>query len=154
MDERIIARFWLRVAKRSPEGCWPFTRADGTIAPGYGRIYSGHGESRSILLAHRLSYEIAFGPIPEGMHVRHRCDYPACVNPTHLVIGTHGDNMRDMAERGRAARNFGTASGRAVLTEEQVAEIRRRYVTHRQLATEFGVTVDAIRSALHGWKHI
>lgn len=53
------------------------------------------------LVAHRAAYECAFGPIPSGMVVCHRCDVPACINPTHLFIGTQRDNIRDMISKGR-----------------------------------------------------
>lgn len=74
------------------DGCWNWTRA---------RYSSfGHGCYRG-KHAHRYAYESAFGPIPTGMLILHRCDNPACVNPEHLFVGTQGDNMRDMASKGR-----------------------------------------------------
>ena len=73
---------------------WTGTR----FASGYGRITQNGKRAR----AHRVAFELFVGPIPSGMHVLHRCDNPPCVNPSHLFIGTHLDNMRDMEAKGRA----------------------------------------------------
>lgn len=84
-------RFWPSVQKRS-EGCWLWTA---------GRIGNGYGIFRRKLV-HRVSWTLTNGPIPEGMFVCHHCDTPLCVNPAHLFLGTHQDNMRDMRQKGRA----------------------------------------------------
>ena len=76
------------------------------------------------MLCHRASYEIYKGPIPHGLFVMHVCDNPPCFNPNHLVVGTHKDNMKDMAAKGRKAVLKGEASGNAKLTEDEVKEIR------------------------------
>jgi HNH endonuclease len=73
---------------------------DGWISSnGYGLVAAATTGRR---LAHRVAYEQANGPIPKGMIVMHTCDTRACINPDHLVLGTQGDNMQDMAAKGRA----------------------------------------------------
>jgi hypothetical protein len=86
-------RFWAYVQKTASCWVWTGTQSDN----GYGRIW---GKGRHIK-AHRFSWELHNGPIPEGMHVCHKCDTPACVNPEHLFLGTASDNMRDMVAKGR-----------------------------------------------------
>lgn len=87
-------RFIAKIEKT--QSCWLWT---GPLSQsGYGRASRGTKKVR----AHRASYELFVGPIPEGMCVLHKCDIPRCVNPDHLFIGTHLDNMRDMESKGRA----------------------------------------------------
>ncbi|MGL5852638.1 MAG: HNH endonuclease [Phycicoccus sp.] len=92
---------------------------------GYGRFWL---RGRWVL-AHRAAFELAWGGLPAGLVVRHRCDNPPCVNLEHLELGTHADNMRDMAERNRRkgiATVWGERHGRSKLTRAQVEEIRSR----------------------------
>lgn len=89
--------FWSRIKRtgESWESCWEW---QGKRLPrGYGRL-SRYGEQ---VYAHRYAYEVTWGPIPEGLHVCHSCDNPACVNPHHLWLGTASDNMRDCVAKGR-----------------------------------------------------
>lgn len=106
-------------------GCW---RWSGNInRGGYGTL-DIFGSNQS---AHRIAYEAWVGPIPEGLSVRHRCDVRDCINPEHLELGTHQENMQDMVLRGRAPS--------AKLTWDQVREIRASSEVHRVLAERYGV---------------
>lgn len=124
---------------------------------GYGRLKVGNNPS---FLAHRRSWELTYGPIPEGMDVCHHCDTPSCVNPRHLFLGTHQDNMADRTKKGRWKPFFGEANGLSVLTSAQVRDIKfRRKAYHTSsnvLAKEYGVSTNAIKSIFRGitWKHI
>jgi hypothetical protein len=92
-------RFLSKVDYSNPDGCWIWT--GGTSTDGYGRLKVGGIYMR----AHRLSYEFFKGPIPEGLMVRHRCpvqDNRLCVNPDHLIVGTHQDNMDDLTLSGNS----------------------------------------------------
>lgn len=114
---------------------------------GYGRIkFAGR-----TVKAHRIAYVLAFGFIPAGLVVRHRCDNPQCVRPNHLQLGTNRDNTRDRVERGRGA--IGEGNGMAKLDAEKVNDMRRRAregATYVELAREYGVTHIAVRDAVTG----
>lgn len=125
----IEERFWEKVDKRSPDECWEWQACKGKH--GYGFIQMGKGTKRSER-AHRVSYELHFGKIPNGLHVCHRCDNPSCVNPNHLFVGTHLDNMDDMIAKGRNSpppRNDvrGELCGRARFTNKQVRALRDEF---------------------------
>lgn len=136
----------LSVAEGS--GCIRFTgHLDGE---GYGRIMV----ARVKYMAHRLSYSLNNGPIPDGYVVRHKCDNPSCINPEHLEVGTQADNIADKVSRGRQARGSGV--GRAILTEEAVREIRSSPLKVSELSTLYGVSVVSIRNILRRktWQHV
>jgi hypothetical protein len=109
-------------------------------ANGYGQQW-WRGQMR---LAHRVAWEKANGPIPDGMCVLHRCDNPPCVNVAHLWLGTRADNNADMRAKGRwrAGDHRGERNANAKLTAVQVAAIRAQLGerSHRSLADEYGVS--------------
>jgi hypothetical protein len=125
-------------------GCHEWTGS--RFLSGYGRVKINGVTHR----AHRLVWACAHGPIPEGMFVLHRCDNPPCVRLDHLFLGTHADNMADMAAKGRASRNLtrryprGDEHRGAKLSDAQVEDVRRRYAageaSQTALAAEFGVS--------------
>lgn len=136
---------------RITPGCWLWLGARNN--KGYGQVTGRRGRN---VLAHRASYELHFGHIPDGHMVLHRCDNPACVNPDHLFTGTAKDNTQDMMQKGRQKVPQGAANHRAKLTEEQVQAIRQETGSIRSIARKYGVTHGAITPILSGksWKTI
>jgi hypothetical protein len=95
-------RFEDKVSIEPNSGCWLWTGSLNDT--GYGQLWVGSKSTR----AHRLSYELHVGPIPEGMHVCHHCDNPPCCNPNHLFVGSHTDNMADKIKKGRGVNPIAT----------------------------------------------
>lgn len=163
----LIERFWAHVDVRGSDECWPWT---GSIsAQGYGRVSHG-GKS---LLAHRIALEIALGrPLSEGMYACHHCDNRPCSNPKHLFEGTHLDNMRDAAAKGRMATGDrlgyvthpestprGEHHYRAKLTEDDIRLIRALALTGKTqeaIARQFNVgrTNISMIVARKKWQHV
>jgi hypothetical protein len=162
-----IEAFWRKVNMLGDNQCWEW---QGGINPdGYGN-YQIKGKTRG---SHKWAYEFTFGPIHDGLFVLHKCDNRKCCNPSHLFLGTHQDNMDDMAKKGRRFTMLGDANfahlhpeirqgernGRAKLSAEQVLEIRKRYsnekISQATLAKEFGVHQSVISLIIlrKTWKH-
>jgi len=149
-ESSTLERFWAKVDQSAgDDGCWNWT---GAKAAGYGRF----GKKSNVRYAHRFSYELHYGDIPDKMLVCHRCDNPTCVNPKHLFLGTPLDNMRDKVQKGRAKGGKGIRNARNKLTEAQVLTIRDRWAAgeqnKRRLAREFGVCPQQITNIITG-KH-
>lgn len=143
-------RFWPHVEKS--EGCWMWTAS--TWSFGHGRMSAGGGRDTG---AHRVSWEIHYGPIPDGLQVLHRCDNPSCVRPDHLFLGTHTDNMHDMITKGRNM--HGDQHTKAKLTSADVTRIRllvRRGAVQRRVARLFDVSPSTICEVVSGkrWKSV
>jgi hypothetical protein len=164
--QEAAASFWARVDMSGD--CWlwqgPINRQ------GYGVLRWRDKTDR----AHRAAYELAHGVMLDGQFVCHSCDVRACVNPAHLWLGTHLDNMADRDRKGRVARGDesgrrkhperwpsvqGQENGRARLTDEQVRQIRHRRAAGETLlaiATAFGVGSGTVSNIVKGrtWRHI
>jgi hypothetical protein len=152
-DDRTAHRLWSRVKKTA--GCWLWIAH---TVRGYGAMRAG-GRVRG---AHRISWELHYGPIPDGLFVCHHCDNKRCVRPDHLFLGTPADNMADMAAKGRARNGIriGAANKKSKLTEDQVREIRRLYagggITQCELGQRYGVHNSVICQLIRFriWKHV
>jgi len=156
-------RLWSKVTK-SDDGCWNWTAAKDKR--GYGRL--NLGQKKGIILAHRLSWILAFGDIPDGICVLHACDNPSCQRPDHLFLGTIADNIADMDAKGRrvtvsnpsyAPKVWGSKHHRATITESDVVEIRRLYSegeTVSALTKTYGMSRGNMQRLLRGknWKHV
>lgn len=151
----IMDRFMDKCIPEPNSGCWLWLGA--SKANGYGHMWDGERYE----IAHRLSYRLHCGPIPEGAVVCHSCDTRCCVNPSHLWVGTQQENLRDCVRKGRLnpGRFPGEAHRDAKLTEEAVQEIRAdlgKYGFRKRLAQKFGVaegTISNVR-ARFSWRHV
>ena len=157
----IEERFWAKVPERPDVGCWIWA---GTSISGYPAIRMGR-KNEPWLRAHRVSYEIHHGPVPEGLFICHKCDTPRCVRPDHLYAGTHVDNMRDMHERGREnitglrPAKPGSAHFMAKLSETDVHEIRKLRAAGcglKEIGKQYGIAPTHVHKIAHKkvWGHI
>ncbi len=147
-----IDRFWSYVDVQEPDNCWVWLK----WTDPYGRFHIGKERT----LAHIFSYELknGFGSAM-GLVIRHSCDNPPCVNPAHLIGGTHKENTEDMYCRGRQGDWKGSKHGLAKLTEDDVRTIKELIMNgsiQRRIAEQFGVSYATITLIKRGinWKHM
>ncbi len=152
-------RFWSHVT-RIHDGCWIWTAAKAN--KGYGAVGIPGGKTAK---AHRVSYELQFGAIPEAACVLHRCDVPACVRPTHLFLGSKADNNADMRAKGRSVSGGRKTEiskckyrraeqhGLALLTQDKVRLARQWKLngdSYSTIAARLGVGVTTAYKAIKG----
>lgn len=143
------ARFWHSL--RKTRGCWLWLGAPTTW--GYGKIR----RDGQYVAAHRASWELHNGPIPDGLFVLHRCDVRLCVRPDHLFLGTQADNVHDAMSKGRRA--VGMRHPMAKLDHAAVRRIYRRREAGERLrviAHDFGVSTALVSQIARGriWQHV
>lgn len=162
ITEKFKVRFWSKVEKKDDSECWIWKGVPDN--GGYGNLWV----KRRPILAHRISYFLAHGELLKELCVLHDCDTPLCVNPSHLHLGTKGENNAERKARGRGAVGSmvrgGSPGGR--LTDEKVIQIRAEFEIyqaslseHRKcvlLGEKYGVTPASIYCVIRGlsWKHI
>ena len=138
----------------SESGCWIWTAG---TRHGYGAVW----HDGKLMIAHRAAYEAANGPVPDHdghrrLFVCHTCDTRPCINPDHLFLGTHAENMADMVGKGRQVTPKGEKNGSAKLTEADVLAIRADMRTQKEIADDFRIhqsNVSFIKSRKK-WSHL
>lgn len=149
-----LERFHASYRVDEASGCWVWIGQ--IIRAGYGNF----NFAKRKFFAHRASWEIHNGPIPEGLLICHHCDNPPCCNPGHLFLGTRSDNVQDAMAKGRmrwkGAPQPGTKNPMAKLTESQVREIKASTGPQKYVATAYGVSPALIHKIRDGhlWPHI
>ena len=149
----LTVRFWQHVKKST--GCWEW---QGVTRGGYGR-FKTRETGRRYVTASRLAWELTYRPIPSGMKVLHRCDNPPCCRPSHLFLGSQGDNVADCNSKGRASNQRGIYNGNAKLTVKQVKALRAarsRGIPLKLLSDKYGVSSSHVSKIAHHqtWKHV
>ena len=149
----MIERFAGKFIPGSTSECWNWTGARN--GKGYGQMKQG----RRNVDAHRLMYQFEFGLIPDGMHVLHLCDNPACVNPAHLFLGTHRDNMADMSRKGRSlkGRKYPAYSRKgmpSVPDYNKMRELRACGMSYRAIAKATGFGTMTVWDNLQGGTYL
>lgn len=146
-------RFWSKVNKT--ENCWLWIACVGSN--GYAQIRVG-GRKGRMVHAHRVSWYLHNGPIPNNLLVLHSCDIPVCVKPDHLFLGTNRDNVLDAVKKGRRADFSGDKAGAAKLSWSFVRQIRSLYrdrnYTMTSLAEQFNVSITTISEIIHNMRWI
>lgn len=153
LNETTESRLLSKVEMVPECGCWLWT---GYANPrGYGMMSM---PQQSPKLAHRVSWTLYRGPVPDGMFVCHKCDTPACVNPDHLFVGSNADNVKDMDGKGRRKNSpkHGESHPMARISNEVALSIFNDSGKHAEIAARHGVkigTVDQIKTGIQ-WSSV
>lgn len=144
-------KFWSKVIKKE-NGCLEWNGSKRNL---YGRI----GYKGKILSCHRLSWEWQNGEIPKGLQICHKCDNPSCVNPDHLFLGSHTENMRDCFNKNRNNNRKGSNNSNSKLNEHIVSVIRNEYlkdITLNEISKKYNVSKSTISRILKNksWRHV
>lgn len=147
-----IDRLKAKVKVNADTGCWEWQASLNTN--GYGQFRFRNRPQQ----AHRVSWILHNGEIPEGQNVLHRCDVPVCCNPEHLFLGDQSDNAIDAVMKNRWGPRgmVGEAHGRALVTEDDVRAIRASSLSIRALAKKYGISLGAIQHIRkrRSWTHV
>lgn len=127
-------RFWSKVDIKGPDECWNWKA--GKNESGYGHFWLDQHNVK----AHRVSWLLSNGDIPDKMCVCHKCDNPSCINPSHLFLGTNNDNVKDRNKKNRQYRAQGERHGRSKLTTAQVIEIRSDARPSKVIAEAYNIS--------------
>ena len=152
-----LKRFWYNVDKLTKNECWNWLASKKDR--GYGRFVIGAVQEA----AHRVSWVIHYGQIPNDLCICHRCDNPSCVNPSHLFLGTHADNMLDMKLKDRAIGHIGEDNNKSTLLETEIIELRKiydfyvnKYGLTKKLSHVYNVPYGTMQKVVrrYTWNHI
>jgi hypothetical protein len=149
-DKRpLLERFEEKYVPVTESGCWIWIAC---LRNGYGTMKV----NGKMIKSNRLAWTLCRGPIPKGLFVLHTCDVKECVNPDHLFLGTHGDNMKDMVKKGRSAKCVGENHSQTTLTNKQVLAIRDDSRVQHIVAKDYGIKQQAVSNIKlrKTWQHI
>lgn len=171
IKSQIGNRFWQKLDKS--DECWIWKGKK--YRNGYGQAYGGRRPNGKTFerLAHRMAYELAFGTIPEGLCVCHKCDNRLCCNPDHLFLGTQKENLQDMVKKGRAVKaedswthkqpervRRGMTHHTTRISDDDVRHIRARWaqgnISYAELGREMNLSSGAIWNIVNNvtWRHV
>lgn len=149
----INLRFWNKARIAGRDDCWEWLRSKDS--GGYGMV----GVSGKNVKAHRVSWMLTHGEIPEGKCILHKCDNRLCINPRHLFVGTQQENIRDMVSKKRQHHPVGERNPKAKLTEcdvRKIIQMKSTGMTNIRIALHFGVSESMIEFVIKRkcWKHV
>ena len=148
-------RFWSKV--QQSDGCWEWQGGKASMRYGRFRYHTSTGEVLHVP-AHRFAWTLAYGSIPDGMYVCHKCDNPPCVRPDHLFLGTPGDNVRDMVTKHREPNGCAMTRDKRYARRAAMIDMRQAGMSAISIATQFKLSRQRVHDILttHGpghWPH-